>query len=119
MRTGTEEGESLRHLLNALPDGAAGIAFDPGNMIIHGFSPSDALPQLSDSILYIVARDAVRDLAIGRGLEVPLGRGSVDFPEVVGNLGEAGYRGYYCVDRQPSPHVVNEISDAVSYLRNM
>ncbi len=39
------------------------------------------------------------NLARGRGLDVPLGRGSVDYPALLGSLEERGYRGYFTIQR--------------------
>ena len=75
--TGTESGEDLARLLAALPTGALGINLDPGNLIVNGFSPLEAVGALGRNIIHVHAKDGVRDLAKGRGLEVPLGRGPI------------------------------------------
>ncbi len=74
---------------------------------------------LGQHIMYVRAKDGVRDLAQGRGLEVPLGRGSADFPELIGLLEEFGYRGYFTVARENATDPINEISMAVEYLSNI
>ena len=76
--TGSEDGADLARLLAGLPSGGIGVNFDPGNLIINGFSPREALAALGRDVLHVHAKDAVRDLAQGRGLETPLGRGSAD-----------------------------------------
>ena len=65
------------------------------------------------------ARDAIRDLARGRGLEVPLGSGIVDFPELLGILEEHRYGGYFTIDRQTSGDAVTEVAQAVQFLNSM
>ena len=65
------------------------------------------------------AKDGVRDLAQGRGLEVPLGRGTVDFPELLGQLEEHNYRGYFTIERERADDPVFEIGQAVSFLRQI
>lgn len=119
LETGTEEGARLKSLIDALPEGSVGVNFDPGNLIVNGFSPLDALQALAMDVMHVHAKDAVRDLAQGRGLEVPLGRGSVDFLSVMGMLEEAEYRGYFTVEREHSATAVQEIGFAVQYLRNI
>ena len=119
LETGTEEGERLKKLIEALPDGSVGVNYDPGNLVINGFSPIDALQELASEVMHVHAKDAVRDLAQGRGLEVPLGRGSVEFANVMGILEEAGYRGYFTVERENSSAAIQEIGYAVQYLRNL
>jgi sugar phosphate isomerase/epimerase len=65
------------------------------------------------------ARDGVRDLARGRGLEVPLGRGSADFPALLGALEDYQYRGFFTIAREESDQPEYEISEAVKYLTSL
>ena len=60
----------------------------------------EAVEALGPRILHVHARDGVRDLARGRGLEVPLGRGSADFPGLLGALENFSYRGYFTIARE-------------------
>lgn len=117
--TGAEDPAKLHQLLEALPQGSIGINLDPGNLIVNGFSARDAAKQLGQHVMHVHARDGVRDLAKGRGLETQLGRGAVDFPELLGILEEHEYRGYFTVERQHASDPVLEIGQAVQYLRNL
>ncbi|MCA9212526.1 MAG: sugar phosphate isomerase/epimerase [Planctomycetales bacterium] len=119
MKTGSEPGDRMKRLIDALPDGSVGVTFDPGNLIINGFSANDALETLATDIMYVHAKDGVQDLAQGRGIEVQLGRGSADFPTLLGTLEEAGYRGYFTVDRERSQAPIPEVATAVQYLSRM
>jgi sugar phosphate isomerase/epimerase len=118
-QTGTESGADLARLLDALPEGGIGADLDPGTLIVHGFSPLEAAEALGAKILHVHARDGVRDLARGRGLEVPLGRGSADFPALLGTLEDHQYRGFFTVARQDSENPEAEIAAAVEYLKNL
>lgn len=118
-QTGSESGPDLERLLAALPPGAIGVDLDPGNLIINGFSATEAAELLGARVLHVHARDAVRDLARGRGLEVPLGRGTADFPALLGILEERSYRGYFTVARQNAEDPLHEIGSAVKYLRSL
>ena len=117
--TGTESGADLKRLLDALPAGYVAADLNPGNLIINGFSPREAVQQLGPHILHVHARDAVQDLAEGRGVEVMLGRGTADFPELLAMLEEFGYQGYFTVVRKQTDHPVREIGLAVQYLKNL
>ncbi|MDP6466736.1 MAG: sugar phosphate isomerase/epimerase family protein [Pirellulaceae bacterium] len=117
--TGSEDSADLARLIDALPPGSLLINFDPGNLIINGFSAHDGITALGRHVAHVHARDAVRDLAQGRGLETLLGRGSVDFPELIGVLEEHNYRGYFTIERQHATDPVTEIGQAVQYLRNL
>jgi sugar phosphate isomerase/epimerase len=117
--TGSESGEDLARLLKTVPAGAVGATLDPGNLIINGFSTLDAVEALGNSILHVHAKDGVRDLAQGRGIEVPLGRGSVDFPALLGALEQRDFRGYYTIERGGGDDPVYEVGQAVQYLQNL
>lgn len=117
--TGAEDPESMQRLLEALPAGSIGINLDPGNAIVNGFSASETTRLLSQDVLHVHAKDGVRDLAQGRGLETPLGRGSVDFPELMGILEEHEYRGYFTIERENANNPILEVGNAVQYLRSL
>jgi sugar phosphate isomerase/epimerase len=118
-QTGTESGADLARLIAALPAGGIGVDLDPGNLIVNGFSPLEAVAALGPHVLHVHATDAVRDLARGRGLEVPLGRGTADFPALLGALEDHQYRGYFTIARRECENPEFEIGEAVQYLRNL
>ncbi len=117
--TGTEDGAVLKSLIDAIPPGSVGVNLDPGNLIINGFSAQEAASALGEHVMHVHAKDAVRDLAQGRGIETPLGRGSVDFAEIIGVLEHHGYRGAYTIEREHSQDPAKEIGYAVEYLKNL
>lgn len=118
-QTGSESGPDLARLLHALPEGGIAADLDPGNLIINGFSPLEAVESLGPLIQHVHARDGVRDLARGRGLEVTLGRGSADFPALFGALEERQYRGFFTIAREDADDAEAEIGDAVEYLKSI
>jgi len=117
--TGSESGEDLARLLAALPQGMLGVTLNPGNLIVNGFAPLDAIVALRQAICHVHAKDAVRDLARGRGEEVALGRGVVDFPALLAALDESGYRGYLGIERTRADDPIREVAQAVQYLTNI
>jgi len=118
-RTGAAPGPALRRLLDALPDGALAIALDPGQLVVNGFSADEALGDLARDIQHVHARDGVRDLSQGRGIEVPLGQGVVDFAAMMATLSQANYRGSLTVERQESRDPITDVGNAVEYLRQL
>jgi len=118
-RTGAEEPARLATLIDALPEGSLGVDLDPGGLIINSFSATDAVQTLGPHILHVHARDGVRDLAQGRGVEVPLGRGTADLPTICGTLEEHGYRGWFTVERTVAQNPVEEIAAAVKFLKSL
>lgn len=115
--TGTESGADLLKLIESLPPGSIAVDFNPANLVMHGFDPREAAKTLGAHVLHVHATDATRDVAAGRGVEVPLGRGSVEFPELLGALEEHQYRGYLTIRRSESPNALEEVAAAVKYLR--
>ena len=118
-RTGTEDGQTLKELIDELSPGSIAVDFDPGNLIINGFSAAEAVKVLGAHIIHVHARDGVQDLAQGRGLEVPLGRGSADFPNLLGTLEEHQYRGFLTIQRDKPEDPVVEVGHAVSFLNSI
>lgn len=117
--TGSEPGERLAGLIDGLRETAIGITFNPGNLIVNNFSVEDALPACTPHTLLVHAKDGVRDLARGRGSEVPLGRGIAEFPQIIASLEEHRYRGWYVIERDYSEDIVQSLSYAIQFLRNL
>jgi sugar phosphate isomerase/epimerase len=117
--TGSEDPHHLARLIQALPSGSMGVNLDPGNLVVNGFSALDAADVLGPHVLHVHAKDGARDGARGRGVETPLGRGSAQFPELVGALEHHQYRGFFTIERENAADPVEEIGQAVSYLQSL
>ncbi|HEX3998161.1 MAG TPA: sugar phosphate isomerase/epimerase family protein [Pirellulales bacterium] len=118
-QTGTESGADLARLIAALPAASIGVDLDPGSLLANDFSPIEAVEALGPHVVHVHATDGVRDLARGRGLEVPLGRGSADYPAILSRLEESGYRGWFTIFRRAAADPVAEIGAAVQYLQSL
>jgi sugar phosphate isomerase/epimerase len=118
-QTGSVSGPDLARLIAALPDGSLAVDLDPGQLVMNGFCPLEAIEALAPHIMHVHATDGVFDRNRGRGQEVPLGRGSVDFPALIGALEERGYRGYFTIQRDQVDDAEYEIGAAVKYLRGL
>jgi sugar phosphate isomerase/epimerase len=117
--TGTENGETLSGLIDRLPPGSLGVDFNPASLIMNGHSPREAIVALAQHVLHVHATDATRDLALGRGVEVALGQGSAEFPELLGVLEEHQYRGYLTVARHQTNSPLIDVRQALEFLRNL
>lgn len=117
--TGTEPPATLRQLLDHVPEASIGVNLDPGNLVINNFSVEEAIHELGRLVRHVHAKDGVRDLAQGRGVEVPLGRGTADFAFVLAALDDLGYQGYVTVEREKADDPVAEVAQAVTYLKNL
>lgn len=118
-QTASESGPQLARLLTQLPDGTIGVDLHPAALIQGGFSVPEAVEALGAQVLHVHACDAVRDFGQQRVLEVELGRGVAEMPDVLGRLEEFNYQGWVTIERTDSPDPRNEIANAVAYLRAM
>ena len=118
-QTGFDEAETLKGLLDSLPAMACGVDFDPAQMIINRLDVVAGMKLLAEHVIHFRARDAVHDLSQGRGLEVELGRGSVDLPALLGLLEEKNYNGYLTVERDAESEPVLHCGNAIEYLTRL
>ncbi|MCA9131158.1 MAG: sugar phosphate isomerase/epimerase [Planctomycetales bacterium] len=116
--TASEPVERLVGLLDSLEEKAIGIAFNPGNLIINDCYDQNSIKECAERTLVVVARDGVRDLARGRGLQVPLGRGSAEFPDILGVLEEWHYSGWFILESSNNTiDRESELTNAVKFLK--
>lgn len=118
-RAGSEPATFLARLVDSVPAGLVGVAMCPGSFVRNDRSAAEAVAALGSRIWYVYANDGVRDLARGQGVETQLGRGSADFPAVLGALEEFGYRGWFTLERLDSVDPVADMRAGVSYLRSL
>lgn len=117
LSTSSSSPETYRELMEQLPPGVA-IDFDPAGLIMNGHSPDDTLKQIGKHVMQFRARDAVRDLATARGIEVQLGRGSVDLPQMLGVLEEHQFNGHFVIERNSEEDPIVQCGQAIEYLRS-
>jgi sugar phosphate isomerase/epimerase len=118
-QTGKESGPQLARLIEALPEQSVGVDLHPSGLIHHGHSPKEAVAAVGRYVLHVHACDAVRDLAQGHVLDVELGRGSAELPDLLGQLAEFNYDGWVTIERRDVADPVAEIGNAVAYLRSL
>ena len=117
----TPSGDSpaeLARLFGDVTDGPFGLDFDPAGLLMTGHQPVPLLRELHASIFHVQARDALQDVS-GSGVEVPLGRGEIDWMEFVATLDEIGYRGWLTVTRTQGEDRAADAARALKYLRNI
>jgi sugar phosphate isomerase/epimerase len=113
---GTDPPNLLRLLAGGW-GGLVGVNFDPADLIMRGLNVEESLRTLAPHVLHFRVRDAVVDQAAGRGLEVPLGRGSLDMIPMLAILEEHNYGGYLTIEGTSDEDPVGACASSVSYLR--
>lgn len=108
---------SLADFLASLPEGSLYLDLHPLQLLAQGHSPIEFVASLGQHIAHVHAVDAVRNLSAGTHTEVELGRGSTDFPSLLGQLEEYDYRGWVTIERRQSQQMVDDFANAVKYLR--
>lgn len=110
--------EALRDFVGSISTGLVGIDFDPAAFLLGGHKPEAAFRLLYQSIVHFTARDAVRDID-GGGVEVPVGRGEVEWIELLPLLAEIAYSGWVTVVRTQGDDKRGDVARAVQYLKNV
>ena len=140
IETGPETGLVLRRFLDDLGvDKGLGANFDPANlvMVVQDDVPS-AVEALGPFIVHTHAKDGKNtDPTIdpevtygavpcpegvqqwGGFLEVPLGEGSVPWPEYIAALKAVGFDGYLTIEREVGDNPKADIELAVKFLRGL
>ncbi len=109
--------QDLAALVAQLPAGLMGVDVNPADVIRSGGQPRELVAALGPRVAHLYANDAVRGVGGAAAVDVPLGRGSADVPELLAALEEFDYRGWATVARRDSRRPVEECGDAVAYLR--
>jgi len=101
--TGQELPSTLKRTIIDIGDNVY-VNLDPANLILYGMAhPLDAVEILGEYVRGVHAKDALwpnRDE--GLGIEVPVGKGEVDFPLLFSRLKEKGFKGPVTIEREIS-----------------
>lgn len=124
IETGPEPASVLRPFLDSLHSKGVAVNLDPANLVMDSQDdPVQAVYTLADYIVHTHAKDGTywRDEQTGKmmELELPLGKGLVDFPNYLKALDEIGYHGYLTIEREVGEKPEEDISMAVQFLKNL
>lgn len=100
--TGQETPVTLLRTIQAVGTDNLGINLDPANLIMYGkANPVDALTVFGKYVRDVHAKDGCYPTdGNNLGPEMPLGKGSVNFPAFVAKLREVGYDGPLTIERE-------------------
>ena len=115
--TGTEKAEVLRRFLDSVGTPGIAVNLDPANLVMCADDdPVAAVKTLAKYIVHTHAKDGIRN-ADGTWLEVPLGKGGVDWKNYIKALGDIGYGGYLTIEREVGDDPAGDIGMAVDFLK--
>ncbi len=121
LETGQEVASTMAAFLKTLDRANVGVNFDPANMILYDKGdPVAALRTLGPWLKQCHLKDAVRTKTPGTwGEEVRLGTGQVDWKAFFRTLGEVGYKGNLCIEREAGDARVADIRAAREYVEKL
>ena len=119
LETGLESGEALNAYLARFDAGSLGANLDPANLLTHGFDVYASARALNRRIVRVTGRDARLVGASRTAQEVPLGRGDVEWMELLGVLEEVEYRGWLTVARESGDDRLADVTAGVAFLRRL
>ncbi len=138
IETGPEPAKTLKGFLDSLNSHGVAVNLDPANLaMVVGDDAVEAVHTLGDYIVHTHAKDGIMlspcNPEIVYGViehetfaeqapsfeEVPLGEGSVDFPNYIKALREVGYDGFLTIERECGEDPAKDIKNAVDFLKKL
>lgn len=139
LETGPEPGEVLCDFLDSLGAGGVRVNFDPANLVmVAGDRPENALKYLGKYVVHTHAKDGIKLVKPAEGevivgaeaqehaelarmgreyLELPLGKGDVNFDIYLPALAATGFDGFLTIERECGDNPEEDIALAVEFLR--
>lgn len=110
-----DSAQALRSLLDQVKTGPIGIDFDPAHFAMTGRPVTESLKELHEFVLHVQMRDGTH--GVEQGQETAVGRGNVDWVEVLALLGEMGYRGWLTAIRNHGNDRFGDISRGIKSIQ--
>ncbi len=120
--TGQETPTTLLRTIQDVGADNQYVNLDTANLILYGNgNPVDALDVIGKLVRGVHAKDGMFPTDPKQlGMEVPIGKGKVDFPKVVQRLKDLGYTGAITIEREISgPEQIEDIKKSKAYLEKL
>ena len=116
IETGPEPAARLRAFLDTLGSTGVAVNYDPANLTMCvADDAAKGVYELRKYIVHTHAKDGLR----GTGepyVEVPLGKGDVDWKAYLAALEDIGYRGFLTIERECGDNPLDDIRMAADFL---
>ncbi len=138
VETGPEPSAVLRDFLDSLGSKGVSVNLDPANLVmVTGDDQVKAVYNLRNYIVHTHAKDGVMlcpcnpekiygvkpkdesERGVSFYREVPLGTGSVNFPEYLAALDDIGYHGFLTIEREVGNDPIADIKTAYNFLNKL
>ena len=132
IETGPEPSARLGDFLDSLNSTGVAVNFDPANLVmITGDDPVQAVYNLKDYIVHTHAKDGIKfgesnpeeiyrmvfsENVVKNYKEMPLGQGTVPYPEYLAALDDIGYKGFLTIEREVGDDPAGDIKTAYDFL---
>ena len=110
--------EALLDVLQQVTEGPIGVNFDPAVYAMHGIDSLHALRTLHTFVSQFRVRDGVRDVE-DQGVEVPVGRGEVEWDALLPMLDDTSFEGWMCVERTAGDDRIGDCGRAIEFLKRV
>ena len=102
--------------VSKFPSEKFGVLLDIGHVYQMGINLSEAVHMLKHRLLDIHVHDATLGKDFRRATHLPIGKGTIKFPDFISSLREAGYDGWLTLEIRGSER---EIVESNKYLENL
>lgn len=102
LETGLDTAETTDQFLNLINTGSLGVCYTPANLLLHGHEAYSFPRLMKQRILQVHATDARSAGTSRMAQDVPLGRGDLDWMQLLANLAEIEYSGWVTALRDAS-----------------
>lgn len=118
LSSGREDVETLSAVLGAITAGPIAVNADVAAWAMAGRDPAAAIRVIHPYLRQVRVRDGLQE-SDGAGVEVPVGRGEVEWEEVLAALAEAEFAGWLTPDRTTGEDPAADAAKAISYVRKV
>ncbi len=117
--TGLESGKILADYLEKIDSGALGATLDPGNLVLNGFDPLQAILDLGHRIKLVHAREVAGNGPGRAAREVPLGQGNLDWTSLLVYLDNIAYQGYLVCEKEEGNNKAEDVIAGLQFLKTI
>lgn len=131
-----EFADEIEAIVRDIPYEMAGLCLDTGHLYYSGMDPAEWLKKYADKLDYVHFKDVNEEVyqkvlakhirffeGCGEGAMCPIGKGSLNYPEIKATLEEIGYNGYVTIEQERDPRnsdtSLRDVKESVTYLKSV